>query len=350
MKKVIAIILLSAISVFAQVEKPLTQSEYVKFLYAANTATKRQDLIEVLRKRGISFVLTDGLRGLTKTKGANDLELNRTLEEANRRRENPSNSQPPTAKEASELITKSREVTLVAVDEMPDFVVKQLINRGIGYAGTNNFRSIDKLIVAVSYRAEGKEEYKVLSKNGVVQSDNKAKNSYEEVGGTSSTGEFVTVLATIFKTESQTDFEVLDTDVLRGRKTIIYNFNVEKDKAKQQIVASGNFDESTIAGMKGKIWIDRENFRVLRIESQATEIPDNFPIRAAKRNIDYDWVTIGSEKYILPIFSEVKLTARQDRELYETRNQIRFKEYQKFGTEIKILDDDVVEEEKTKEP
>jgi hypothetical protein len=102
--------------------------------------------------------------------------------------------------------------------------------------------------------------------------------------------------------------------------------------------------------MKGKIWIDRENYRVLRIESEATEIPSDFPIRAAKRNIDYDWVTISNEKFILPIFSEVRLTAKEDRELYETRNQIRFKEYQKYGTEIKILDDDVVDEEKPKQP
>jgi hypothetical protein len=350
MKKIIAIILFSVICAFAQVEKPLTQPEYVKLLYAANTTAKRQELIEVLRKRGISFVLTDGLRGLTKTKGANDSELNRTLEEANRRRDNPSDLKLPNQDEARKILAISREITLASVDEMPDFVVKQLINRGIGYAGTNNFRSLDKLVVAVSYLAEGKEEYKILSKNGVVQSDTKAKGSYEEVGGTSSTGEFVTVLSTIFKTESETDFQVLDTDVLRGRKTIVYTFNVEKDKAKQQIIASGHFNDSTIAGMKGKIWIDRENYRVLRIESEATEIPSDFPIRAAKRNIDYDWVTISNEKFILPIFSEVRLTAKEDRELYETRNQIRFKEYQKYGTEIKILDDDVVDEEKPKQP
>ncbi len=100
--------------------------------------------------------------------------------------------------------------------------------------------------------------------------------------------------------------------------------------------------------MKGRIWIDRENFRVLRVESAATEIPEDFPIRTATRIIDYDWVTISDEKYLLPALSDVRLTFRQKREVYETRNVIRFKEYQKYGSEVKILDDD--EEPAPEEP
>ena len=100
--------------------------------------------------------------------------------------------------------------------------------------------------------------------------------------------------------------------------------------------------------MKGKIWIDRENFRVLRVESEATEIPVDFPVRSAKRTIDYDWVSISDQKYLLPLLSDVRLTSRQRSDLYETRNLIRFKDYQKYGTEVIILDDDteVIPEEK----
>ena len=101
--------------------------------------------------------------------------------------------------------------------------------------------------------------------------------------------------------------------------------------------------------MKGRIWIDRDNFRVLRVESSATEIPEAFPIRAANRTIDYDWVTIADEKYMLPTLSDVRLTSRESRQLFETRNVIRFKDYQKYGSEVKILDEDVdVPEEKPK--
>jgi hypothetical protein len=103
----IALILFSINFTFAQVrtEVPLTQAEYVKMLYDAekNPAAK-QDLIEAIRRRGIGFELTAGLRSLTTTKSRNDAELKRTLEEAERRRKNPSAAKLPSEEEARELI------------------------------------------------------------------------------------------------------------------------------------------------------------------------------------------------------------------------------------------------------
>ena len=353
MKKIVFIILVLAFSInfaFAQVTqpKPLTQAEYVKMLYdLPKNANNKAALIEAIRSRGIGFELTDGLRGLTRTKGANDAELLRTLEEANRRKLNPVAAQLPSEKESAEILTKAREEVLKAIEDMPDFVVKQQIQRSEAYAGTNNFRNRDKLVVAVSYRATGQEEYRILSVNGVLQTNPSLKQSYEEVGGTSSTGEFVTVLAIIFKTESETKFKIVDTDTIRTRRAVVFEYEISREKAQQRITATGYFDSTTIAGMKGRVWIDRENFRVLRVESAATEIPDTFPIRSASRLIDYDWVTINNEKYLLPSLSDVRLISRENQQVYETRNLIRFKDYQKYGSEVIILDDEEpVQEEK----
>jgi serine/threonine-protein kinase RIO1 len=347
MKRLFSVIILLIFSsfIFAQTtavqQKPLTQAEYVKMLYDLQKNPGGADeLIETIRTRGIGFELTDGLRSLTTSKSRSNVELKRTLEESARRRTNPEAAKLPSQKEITEILAKAREANLAAVEEMPDFVVKQQVQRSAAYAGTNNFRNLDRLVVAVSYRAEGKEEYKVLSVNGVLQNNAQNKNSYEETGGTSSTGEFVTVLAKIFKPESETKFDVADTDLIRERRTVVFSYSIERDKAQQVIISAGTFNDSTITGMKGKIWIDRENSRVLRIESEATEIPESFPIRSAKRVIDYDWVTIDKEKYLLPSLSDVRLTLREGKEIYETRNVIRFKEYQKYGSEVKILDGD----------
>ncbi len=355
MKKIIifAIILFTFSSVFAQAAKPLTQDEYVKMLYASERdQSKKDELIESIRRRGIGFVLTSGLKGLTATKSRNDAELKRTLEEADRRRENPNVGQLPGASEIAKLINETRRNTLAAVEEMPDFVVKQRIKRSAAYAGTNNFRSQDRLVVAVSYRASGREEYKLLSKNGVLENNPQSKQSYGEVDGTTSTGEFVTVLATIFKPESETKFEVVDTDTILERPAVVFDFSIIKDKANQLITARGYIADSTITGMKGRIWIDRKKFRVLKIESIATEIPADFPIRSANRTISYEWAKINDEMYLLPSLSDVRLTFRQGREVYESRNLIQFKDYQKFGSEVIILDDediDIIEGDVSKE-
>ncbi|MEP6901607.1 MAG: hypothetical protein ABJA66_07645 [Actinomycetota bacterium] len=355
MKRFLSVILLLILSgfVFAQEtsvqQKPLTQSEYVKMLYdLQKTPGKADELIETIRTRGIGFELTDGLRSLTISKSRSNAELKRTLEEAARRRANPETAKLPSQKDITEILIKAREANLAAVEEMPDFVVKQQIQRSAAYAGTNNFRNLDRLVVAVSYRASGKEEYKVLSVNGVLQNNPQSKNSYEETGGTSSTGEFVTVLAKIFKPESDTKFEIADTDLIKERRTVVFYYSIEREKAQQTLISAGSFDDSTITGMKGKIWIDRENFRVLKIESEATEIPESFPIRSAKRVIDYDWVMIDKEKYLLPSLSDVRLTFRESKQIFESKNMIHFKEYQKYGSEVKVLDGD--EEEVKDEP
>ena len=353
MKKLFGIFLILVLSsiAFAQASKPLTQAEYVKMLYSLQVNPASKDLlIQAIRKRGIGFTLTSGLRGLTISKGRNDAELKRTLEEANRRRENPTAAQLPSEEEAALVLARTRQNTLAAVAEMPDFVVKQRIKRSAAYAGTNNFRSLDRLIVAVSYLAKGQEEYKILSKNGVRENNPKSRNNYSEVDGTTSTGEFVTVLATIFKRENETEFEVVDTDQIRNRKAIVFNFVTERDKAKQGITSGRIVSQSTVTGMKGRIWIDREKSRVLRVESDATEIPADFPVRSARRTINYDWVKINEELYLLPSLSDVRLTFRQDRKLFESRNLIHFKDYKKYGSEVIILDDDdeeITEEEDT---
>jgi hypothetical protein len=336
----LALLLLGA-SVVGQ-EKPLSQAEFVKMLYELpkNPGVKG-DIVEALRRRGIEFVLNDGVRSLTRSKSANDDEIKRALEEAERRRQNPAGAQLPTAAELGRLLETATKKTLDAVGDMPDFVVKQQIQRSAAYAGTGNFRNLDKLIVAVSYRSSGEESYKVLSINGVIQNVTEGRGSYEQVGGTSSTGEFVTMLATIFKPESKTKFEAIDTDLIIGRRAVSFDFFVEKDRAKQVITAVGVSTDSTVTGMKGRVWIDRDDARVLKIESEATDIPPGFPVRTARRVIDYDWVKIEDERFLLPSVSDVRLTMSDKSKVFETRNLIRFKNYQKYGSEVRVLDDDI---------
>jgi hypothetical protein len=59
-------------------------------------------------------------------------------------------------------------------------------------------------------------------------------------------------------------------------------------------------------------------------------------------------VTISEEKFLLPALSDVRLTFRENSKVFESRNLIRFKDYQKFGTDVIILDDDTepIKEEK----
>lgn len=325
-------------------ETPLTNQELVRMVYELPARPEKVPLlVEEIRRRGIGFPLTDGIRSLVATKSGNDATLRRTLEEAERRRQNPAGSSLPPEAEGLELLEQTKTATLAAANGMPDFVVKQLISRAYARGNSSNWLNSDSLAVAVSYRASAGEEYRLLTVNGMPPGiDAKdASSSYEQVGGTSSTGEYVSLLAALFTEESRAMFQMVDTDTLRGRRTIVYEFVVQRPYSKQSIKADG---QSVIVGYRGRIWVDREEHRVLRIEDVSTEIARDFPVTASSSVIDYDWVTISDQKYLLPVRAEVQLTGRSGPEIIQTRNIIRFRGYQKYGSEVKIIEEDIVED------
>ena len=321
---------------------PITNEEFVKRLYQLpSNPSESAKLIDDIRKRGIGFPITPGLRSLIATKSGNDASLLHTLEEANRRRTNPTVATPlPPLGETNELLERARKATLGAADTMPDYLVKQQITRSHAFGQTKNWTPYDRLSIAVSYRQSAGEDYKLLSVNGMPATEDQSYNM--KLGGTISTGEYVSALTSIFKPESQTEFQAVDTDTLRGRRTIIYEYTVKKENSQQSLGwgEGGSMKAETISGYRGRIWVDRENYRVLRLEDISTEIEPGFPITAASKVIDYDWVTITDQPHLLPSRAIVELTARDRGQTEQTRNDILFRGYRKFGAEVVIKDID----------
>src|SRR5687768_16970010 len=162
------IVLFSCVPLSAQELKPLTSKEIVSLLYQLPRKPEmRDEIIEEIRKRGIGFPLTDGMRSVVATKSGNDALLRRTLEEAERRRVNPTASALPSENEGNELLERTRNVTLAAANAMPDFLVKQIVKRSVAYGQTANWIPQDNLTIAVGYRANVGEEYKILKVNGM---------------------------------------------------------------------------------------------------------------------------------------------------------------------------------------
>ena len=340
---VLAILLFSCLPLAAQEVKPLTSQEIVTLLYQLpRNPAMRDELIEQIRKRGIGFPLTDGMRSLVSTKSGNDSLLRRTLEEAERRRVNPTASALPSESEGAQLLERTRNVTLAAANAMPDFLVKQIIKRSIAYGNTANWKLQDNLSIAVGYRANIGEEYKVLTVNGMpVGDDAKASSDYSKYvpkGASSSGVEYVSAVADVFKPESRTEFRMVDTDVIQTRRTIVYEYTIKKEFS-QLTLSLADTGARAVVGSRGRLWIDRELDRVLRFEQIATEIPPDFPITAASSLIDYDWVTINERKYLLPTHSEILLTTMQPKFVLQSRNDVRFRNYQKFGAELKVVDE-----------
>ena len=336
-----------------QQQKPLTSNEVVRLLYMLpRNPAKRDEVVEEIRRRGIGFALTDGMRSLVATKSGNDSLLRRTLEEAERRRVNPAASTLPSEAEGLELLDRTRNVTLAAANAMPDFLVKQIVKRSYAYGTTGNWRTQDNLTIAVGYRANAGEEYRLLTVNGMPAGDDvKASNDYSKYApkGASSSGvEYISSLANVLKPESRTEFKIVDTDLVHNRRTVVYEYVIKKDFSQLTLTVADTGARATV-GSRGRLWIDRELDRVLRFEQIATEVPADFPIVAASSLIDYDWVSINERKYLLPTQSQILITSTQGSMMLQSRNDVRFRSYQKYGAELKVLDE-IGEEDEPLEP
>lgn len=333
---------------------PLTNDELVRLVrQLPSRPALREELIAEIKRRGISFPLTNGLRSLVATKSGNDSDLRRALEEADRRRLNPESVPPrPSEAEAKQVLERAREATLAAGKAMPDFVVKQSIVRSVAMGTTKNWSVRDRLTLAVSYRESLGEQYRVLAVDGIPAADDtKESGSYfQKVGGATSTGEYVGRLVDLFSERSRAEFQVSAAETVRNRPTVVYDFRVKKENS-ASVVSLGNDERLTIiVGERGRVWVDRETFRVLRLETISTDIPADFPIRATSRLVDYDWVDISGRKYLLPVRAVIEATqTAQDSFTFQWRNDVLFRNYQRYGTEIKIIEEDIVEDEPAEE-
>ena len=164
-------VLLITTAIFGQA-KPLSQAEYVKMLYSlqSSPATKA-DIITALRTRGIDFAVTDGIRGLTRPKSGNDEES------AGRwtRPTPPAKPRVPSCQTRTRPMRSGKDATKYACGS----------RRHAGFCGQaadtafhrirrhGNLHTQDNLVVAVSYRSSGEEDYRLLMINGIIQTNTK---------------------------------------------------------------------------------------------------------------------------------------------------------------------------------
>ena len=100
---------------------------------------------------------------------------------------------------------------------------------------------------------------------------------------------------------------------------------------------------------RGLVYIDKDTKMVTKITQVPYDMPETFPIHEVKLSLDYDFVKIGDQEFLLPLKSE----NTSSRTRYMSRNEIEFRLYRKFGTESTIkfetpepLPDDKIKEKK----
>lgn len=353
----LAFVLCASLSVTFGQDKnaPVTKQEILTFLKTmTGRRVEQSELAGEISQRGVAFPVNEQTLEELRLAGARSFLLDAIrntlkkeeppepprLKRADAAEASQSAEATPESEEAKEkaraeafaklpFLEQARFYALEYEENLPDFMATQTVTRYAQKPGDKDWKKEDTLEIELSYRVKGGEKYKLIKMDG-----KPSTLKYENLGGATSTGEFGSLLTAAFAPQSRAEFKELRTETLNKRKTVVYDFRVKKAFSANQIT-DRTTHQSVIAGYQGTVWIDSETKRVLRIEQANEGMPANFSITLSESAVEYDWVKVGDQPYLLPVRAELLLGSDRDR--YYTRNVIEFKNYRKFDSDIKFL-------------
>ena len=322
---------------------PFSKAELLALLRQTGPRRLSQgDVINQVEQRGIAFAVDENTIEELKQAGARTFLLE-AIRRLGRNGGHPESYPTGVTDEAGAervkaddlarlpLLEQVRHNVLENARELPNFVVNQMVSRYARTAQAGDWQLEDTLEVEITYQTNKGEQFNLLRVSG-----KPAQQSYEALGGSTSTGEFGSLLTALFLPYSKAQFKEVRRETYRGRQTVVYDFQVLKANSNATI-QDKNSGQKTLVGYRGSVWIDTEARGVLRVEQSYEGMPAGFPISMSENAVEYDWVSIGDQRYLLPIHAE--LLMGRDSERFYTRNVIEFRNYHKFEAKLKVLSD-----------
>jgi hypothetical protein len=237
----------------------------------------------------------------------------------------------PGLMENDPLISAARKTVAAYAVSLPDYIVKRITQRYISDRGGGREQQ-DTVSADVAFE-HGREVYTHIEVSGQSRS--------ELPGGGWSTGEFSTQMPTILASETATVFTRRRKDTTRKHPSYRYDFAIDQAHSSWHIAAKNvreaQLDLSYTPACVGQLWLDRDSGQVLRIEMSARGLPSSFPVASVETQTDFDLVSIGDGKYLLPTHSR---TVSCDGINLCLENETDFRDYDKFSTASSITFED----------
>lgn len=226
------------------------------------------------------------------------------------------------------VIAAAREAALQFTTSLPNYLAQQVTTRYFAPAQTGaiEWQPLDLVTADLAY-SRGREEYRNVQIDGRPTS-----TAVLEKSGMWSNGEFGITLEQIMGEAAQVRFRRrAASSNVAGRPTFAFDFAVSAAQSQWTLVGPDQRKHNT--AYTGTVWIDRETRRVLRIEQRAQQLPRDFAYSKAESILQYGFVTIDGQRYLLPASGE-NIACISGGAC--NRNVIEFRNYRKFGAETKI--------------
>ena len=243
----------------------------------------------------------------------------------------PRQPPPPSEDQQRRIIEEARRQATAYTAELPNYVCLQVTRRFFDPTGLEmDWLKHDEIKTRLSYY-DGHENYETISINDVA-----TNKGFSDLGGTTSTGEFGTILDSLFADETNAQFRWARHSLLRGHPVYVFHLEVPQRRSSWTLTSSNSPDPEgrrvIRAGYTGLVYIGKESGRVLRILMEAQGIPSGFPMQEARSRLDFDFIDLSGESFLLPL--KAQTFVRGGRLL--TRNDLEFRLYRKFTAEATI--------------
>lgn len=249
----------------------------------------------------------------------------------------PRQAPPPSEEEQRRIISEARRQAETYAEELPNYVCLQLTRRFYDPTGLEmDWLKHDEIKTRLSYY-DGQENYETLSVNNVMST-----KGFSDLGGATSTGEFGSILAGLFAPETNAQFRWARHSLLRAKPVYVFHLDVPQSRSSWTLTSTDGYGQGPQirrirAGYTGLVYIGKESGRVLRITMEAVDIPRSFPMQEARSRLDFDFIDLSGEAFLLPLKAQVYL--RSGRLL--NRNDLEFRLYRKFTAEATITFEEI---------
>jgi hypothetical protein len=152
---------------------------------------------------------------------------------------------------------------------------------------------------------------------------------HDQLGGASSSGEFASILRTIFDPETQTEFGWERWTTLGGQRTYVFHFRVGQQR--YSIRHEGS-KRTVLTGFHGLIFVNRDTKMVMQVKMECDDIPADFPIQSVSLDLNYATVEISGQEFVLPRLSEIR--SREGKLL--SWNEVNYLSYHKYSADASI--------------
>jgi len=306
-----------------------TDKQTAEFLKSVKLSEKLDEsVIEDLQGEGVGQLTIKALERLS--------EQSKGLTAANLQPPLPDDPIPiPSSEEQGKILDEVRDYVRNYDSSLPDFICLEVETRRAaakpgtlrgGRAGSEpSFQTQDVITSKLTYFKHREEKTPILNGSKPINT------AYENLGGSTSTGDFAIMLRTLFETHTQARFEWSRWTTLRHRLTMVFSFYVAQERSQWSIEVK-DLKRQIIPAYSGEVFVDNENHTVTRLVQKAENIPADFPIRRAESLLDYEYADVGGFKFLLPSRGEVQMDGSEY--LADNINEYRFYRKYEVGSSI----------------